>query len=172
MRHKVPIEFLHERLSLDASTGELRWKARPALGKAWNTRYAGKIAGTVVADEVVRVCLTYQGKKLLLRAHRVVFAMLHGRWPKNDLDHRNRTPTDNTPANLREATHAQNMQNLGLRIDNKSGFRGVAWHRKAGKWRGQVNVRGKTVFVGLFADLKAADRACVSARKTLLPFAQ
>ena len=100
---EVPVEFLHERLILDAITGELRWKPVPEFGATWNARYAGKPAGTV-NDRYVDVSLLYNGKKRIFKAHRIVFAMLHGRWPENELDHANRASSHNAPLNLREAT--------------------------------------------------------------------
>lgn len=66
--------------------------------------------------------------------HRLVWFYVHGSWPKEFIDHINRVRNDNRIANLREATHAQNMANMVRK--QKFGMRGVR-HDK-GLWRAQV----------------------------------
>ena len=42
--------------------------------------------------------------------HRVVWAMFHGRWPDNYIDHVNGVRSDNRPENLRDVSHVENMR--------------------------------------------------------------
>lgn len=67
----------------------------------------GHSAGYVDNWGYVRV--TFRGRKYL-RSH-LVFALASGRLPVGQLDHVNRTRTDDRPDNLREVTHHQNMWN-------------------------------------------------------------
>ena len=85
----------------------------------------------------------------------VVFAMAHGYWPES-VDHINGIKTDNRLANLRAANHAENMQNSRLRSDNTSGFKGVTWDQRAGKWQAQVHMNGRCKFLGYFDKVEVA----------------
>jgi HNH endonuclease/AP2 domain len=73
-----------------------------------------------------------------------------------EVDHINGNPLDNRRNNLRLVTHSQNQKNMSKHKDNKSGYKGVSWHKKAKKW--QVHV-GKKGYIGLFTDPKEAAKA-------------
>jgi hypothetical protein len=59
-----------------------------------------------------------------------------------EVDHINGDPLDNRKSNLRLATHSQNMFNRGKTKVNTSGFKGVSWDKRTGKWRICVNLGG------------------------------
>jgi hypothetical protein len=56
--------------------------------KSWNSKWAGKEAGTRNQHSYYVVELTIGRRKLQLLAHRIVFALTHGRWPPAELDHK------------------------------------------------------------------------------------
>lgn len=63
-------------------------------------------------------------------------------WPL--IDHINGDGLDNRRANLRQATHAENMRNRRIGSNNTSGFKGVSLHKASGRWVAQIcadNVR-------------------------------
>lgn len=72
-----------------------------------------------------------------------------------DVDHRNMDGLDNRRSNLREATRSQNMANSRSR-GGSSQYKGVGWHKAAGKWKAAICIEGKSVHLGLFADEKDA----------------
>lgn len=75
-------------------------------------------------------------------------------------DHINRIKTDNRRSNLRAVTASENTRNVGLRSDNKSGVRGVSWHKAAGCWALEVRLApGGVRFRKLFKSLAEAARA-------------
>ena len=76
-----------------------------------------------------------------------------------DTDHKNRNGLDNRRANLRPATHDQNMQNRKLHRNNSSGFMGVYWSERRQKWRANIYVVGRKIFLGRYDDLLDAARA-------------
>jgi hypothetical protein len=163
----LPIEFLHQRPSYDPATGELRWKPAPALGNSWNTRYAGKPVGGL-NQGYVRFALMHGGRTRHFMAHRVVFAMTHGRWPEVEIDHKNGVRSNNRVANLREATDAQNSQNAKLPPSNSTGHTGVA--RQGRRWRAQIRVNGERKHIYGFTSAEDAGRAYLAAKQQLHPF--
>lgn len=62
------------------------------------------------------------------------------------------------PSNCRWTTREVQARNTRvLRSDNKSGFRGVSWHKASNKWCSRIGIDGKYINLGLFkCRLKAA----------------
>lgn len=117
---KLPsIERLNELFRLDA--GVLYWKVR-----ASPQMQAGSMAGTLSAPKGYKTVLI-AGQRLKL--HRIIFAMHYGYWPENYVDHIDGDATNNDPANLREVTHLENMQNIAVAA-SRTGFLGVSTKRK------------------------------------------
>ncbi len=69
------------------------------------------------------------------------------------------TRNDNRKYNLRITTKSQNMMNVGLRSNNKSGVTGVIWHKRSGKWRAIIVINGKQIELGLFVNFEDAVKA-------------
>lgn len=119
----------------------------------------GDVAGTV--NKLGYVIIQIDGR--LYKAHRLAWLYTTGEFPKECIDHINRCAGDNRWENLREATHAQNMQNKRMRKDNVSGYVGVSWKSESKKWYAQIDVDGRCIFLGYFADPEAAYRAYLAA---------
>lgn len=75
----------------------------------------------------------------LYYAHRVVFAMTHGRWPADKTDHENGERDQNRPGNLRDVTNRQNSQNLA--IHRAGHLLGTTFVKRIGRWRAQTRSR-------------------------------
>ena len=158
-------DILRTTISYNHETGQLIWLARPTTmfpsereAKRWNARYAGKPALTARNSQGRNV-----GKVLgvALQAHRVAWTIFYGEWPADDIDHINGNPNDNSIANLRVVSHAENMKNCKLRADNGSGHAGVNWHSSHGKWSAAIQIDGKRHHLGYFSSKDAA----ISARQ-------
>jgi len=93
--------------------------------------------------------------------HRIVFLYHHGYLPKC-IDHINGDKSDNRIENLRDATHCQNMMNIGKRSLNRSGYKGVSFHKKSNKWIAQIKQNKKHFYLGLFENPKEAYEAYCS----------
>lgn len=74
------------------------------------------------------------------------------------VDHINRDTRDNRRRNLRTATRAQNARNESVRVTNQSGYKGVSLH-KCGKYRADIGVDGRIIYLGLFSTKEDAARA-------------
>ncbi len=98
--------------------------------------------------------LCKEGGKVV-RLHRAVMD------PPADLeiDHIDRDPHNNRRSNLRLATRAQNMANLGPQ-GGISGYKGVYWKKESrknrGGWYAQIEHEGKTYGRGTFANVHLA----------------
>lgn len=100
-------------------------------------------------------------------AHRVIWLLVHGEWPSGEIDHINGIPTDNRLCNLRLATASQNQANIGLRKDNKTGFKGVGLDKKSGKFTAKIKSRGVCINLGRFATAELAYDAYTAAANAI-----
>jgi hypothetical protein len=89
--------------------------------------------------------------------------MTHGVWPAAEIDHVNGVSSDNRLVNLREATAAENRCNRGATVNNRTGFKGVSWHKRCRKYQARIKVRGKDTYLGLFTSPEEAHAAYQSA---------
>jgi hypothetical protein len=151
------IAELRKMLAYDPDTGDLTWLARRDVKSSWNTRYAGTPALACVHEDGYRKGRIH---RRIVRAHRVAWAMHHGRWPELDLDHINGDRSDNRIANLREVTRAENQRNVRRPSNNKSGVIGVYWSTCRSKWVAEIrDAQGKKKHIGVFDDLSEASSA-------------
>lgn len=95
---------------------------------------------------------------VIMLEHRVIYLMYYGTLPPL-VDHIDRDKSNNRPENLRAADHILNNRNVGLSRNNKSGHKGVSWHKVAGKWRSCIEINRKQIHLGLFSDLGDAVKA-------------
>jgi hypothetical protein len=81
--------------------------------------------------------------------------------PTNGLlvDHRNGNGLDNRRANLRLATHTQNMHNCRKRKNATSQFIGVCLDKKRKLWESTITSNGKKIYLGRFKTEIDAARA-------------
>lgn len=110
------------------------------------------------------------------RYHRAVFLFHRGYLPKQ-LDHINGIKTDNRIENLRESTQKQNRGNSRRPVTNTSGYKGVTYDRKMGKFRASIyagrSMGRKAKYLGYFSDAAEAARAYdKAARKAYGKFAR
>lgn len=158
-------ELLRQLLDYEPETGALTWCERPREmfdsdrnWRSWNTRYAETAAFTVDHYK------GYKSGRLLDRnffAHRVIWAVMTGAWPGQEIDHINGVKRDNRWLNLRDVSPSINSRNSKRWAHNSSGHNGVSWSSAAGKWRAHLKISGRQKHLGLFADIMDA----VAARK-------
>ncbi len=93
------------------------------------------------------------GRIITLRLHRIILAAPEG----FSVDHIDSDGLNNTRANLRIATYAQNGQNARIRKDNTSGYKGVSRH--GSKWQSVIMANGRKRYLGLFPTIQEAAAA-------------
>lgn len=154
-RKKVSHARLTTLLDYNPSTGIFRWKVQQSL-----RIHIDDVAGVTTGFGHRRIQV--DGRKYA--AHQLGWFYVHGRWPHR-LDHRNRVPDDNRLENLRIATPSQNGCNSRPYSSNTSGFRGT-FRDGGGRWRAQIRVGGKVIYLGLFDTPQEAHAAyCAAATR-------
>jgi hypothetical protein len=153
MSGALTAERLRQVLAYEPESGNFRWLSSPTASGRRRTR-VGMSAGWLENTGYVRI--TIDGKTYL--AHRLAWLYVHGSWPTSELDHRNGRGDDNRIANLRDVTHAKNMQNLvAAHGDSQSGRLGV--YPTAGRWAASITVEGRYVWLGRFDTAEQAESA-------------
>ena len=101
-------------------------------------------------------------------AHRLAWFYVHGKWPKDQIDHINGIKSDNRIANLRDVVSIENAQNKhGAQKNSKSLTMGVSWHKRSKKWQVHVCVYRERKYLGLFNDIKEAEAVYLKAKGKL-----
>lgn len=170
-RRPLTADDVRALFSYDPVSGLLTWKAR--LGddpstKSWNTKHANKPAGCLGKRGYVNVLIF----RVTFKAHRVIWAIQTGAWPSFDVDHWDGVRSNNRWDNLRPATNALNRANSKRPSTNSTGFKGVSFYRKWGRYVASIKVNGRSYYLGGFAGPEDAHRAYVeAAKKHFGPFA-
>ncbi len=74
-------------------------------------------------------------------------------------DHINGDSLDNRRENIREVNQAENQWNTGKKLNNTSGYKGVTWDKKYGKWSARITTNKVHKFIGYFNTSKKAGEA-------------
>lgn len=100
-RSDLTPEMLRERLSYCPTTGVIRWKDGPNAGKPAGHEKSGYLR------------IAFGGVNVF--AHRAAWAITHGKWPDDVIDHINRDRKDNRLENLRDVSGLENARNKSKR---------------------------------------------------------
>ncbi len=150
-------------LSYDPLTGEFVWLPRTVTHYAhqtWNTRFAGKPAGTPTPDGLqIRI------ESKSYRANRLVWLYMTGAWPSDLVDHIDGNPLNDRWINLRAASQIQNSWNRKLTCNNKSGYPGVRRPKWGKKWIAEIRHKGVHCHLGLYDTFEEAKVARCAAEQ-------
>lgn len=144
---------LSDLLEYDPNTGVLTWKPRGVA--RWDTRWAGKVAGTPDGKGYLQVGI--HGK--VQRAHRVCYALAHDIELSDvppEIDHEDGDGCNNRKKNMRASTRLTNAKNGRIRARNTSGYKGVSWDASSGSWRASIMSNRKQKDKRGFATAKLA----------------
>lgn len=147
-------EFVTSVLEYNKDTGHVTWKKRYSTSHAVPGARAG-ILDTGKYSGYRRIFI--KGYRLL--EHRLIWFMVYGVWPTEQIDHVNGIRDDNRLCNLREASNTINCQNKRNYSNNKSGHKGVIWHKKQKKWNAVIGVNWKLLHLGSFDSIEEAIEA-------------
>lgn len=159
----VDAKLLKDIVDYNPTTGKLFWKVRSSevdprskQRKLFNTLWTGKEAFTRLNND------GYPSGKLFsksIRAHRLIWALVHGEWPNGEIDHIDGDRANNKLSNLRLVDKSENQRNASRRVDNSSGVTGVSFSKANNVWVVRINNLGKRIVVGTFKDFDIAVEA-------------
>lgn len=148
----------HDVFKYEPSTGNLINRSRRIKSRE------GVVSGWIHIDGYVQVYAF--GRSHL--AHRVVWEMVNGPIPDGmEIDHINGVRTDNRLKNLRVVTRVDNMRNQKRRCDNTTGYTGVSWEKRLGKYRAGIRTEGVRRHLGIFNTAEEAHSAYLVAAQQL-----
>lgn len=150
-------EELHKLFTYDKQTGFFEWKIRPRKLKP------GDRAGCKNSKGYIQIIIN----KARYKAHRLAWLYVYGYFPENEIDHINRVRHDNRIDNLREVSRSCNVRNIGNPCHNTSGVKGVVWHGQNKKWRAQISIKNRCIYIGTFDDFGEAVFARLAAEQCL-----
>ncbi len=114
----------------------------------WSASWYPKLNGYYATRHI-----TFKGKRKTIQMARFILNVRN----KKIVDHINGDTLDNTRKNIRIVNYGQNRANSKLNKNNKSGFKGVSFHK--GKWEAAIRVKNKTTYLGRFdTKEKASER--------------
>jgi len=171
---KIDAEIVRALLYYSPKTGELKWKERTedwfpgTVGRTpshacrqWNATHAGKKPGAV--DSWGHTQIRLFGR--LYGAHRLIWLLMTGKWPKNQIDHIDCDPSNNRWNNLRPATNTENVRNQRAPRSNSSGVKGVSWSKEKRKWVAYITANRRRIHLGQFENIEDAEAAYAKASK-------
>jgi len=97
-------------------------------------------------------------KDKIYKAHHLVYLYHNQKLPKM-IDHINHIKNDNRIENLREVTDSENGHNRGTPKNNSSGYKGVSWAKANKKWKSQIRIDNKYIFLGYYSTPELAYEA-------------
>jgi hypothetical protein len=151
--------MLRALFTYEAGTGLLRWAGKPTK---YSNVEVGQLAGSVKSHGYVMVEI--DGKTYA--AHRLIWVIVTGEWPKADVDHRDTDRSNNRWANLRDVSRRVNAENRRrAQANNSTGLLGA--HAHGGRFKSAIKVRGKAINLGTFDTAEEAHRTYVAAKRRL-----
>lgn len=113
----------------DGDLGESNW----CVSKGYAIRHVGP-RGCIVTENMHRTIAS--------RAGHAIDGL--------EVDHIDGDRLNNRRSNLRPATHSENGRNRPGQSNNRSGAKGVSWHKARGKWQVHIKTDGQKRYLGLF----------------------
>lgn len=107
--------------------------------------YLNKPAGTLSLRGYIQIRM---GRDKFM-AHRVIWAIRHGRWPKSGIDHINGNTTDNSADNLREVNQYVNSKNAS-KYPRKEDWIATGVARRGTGFIARAQVNKKLKYIGKF----------------------
>ena len=154
------VDYIEDRLRADLQSGRLWW----VDASKYHRPLVGKEAGHVRRGRrnknywVVRISgISY------LRSH-LIMALATGRWPDDEVDHKNGNSLDDSITNLRHATRQQNSQNIKTRKRLSSLPMGIRL-MPSGRYQARITIDKRQTYLGTFASVDDAKEMYQRARR-------
>ena len=135
-------------------TGQLFWKVQLSN----RTKVGAEVLG---CDRNGYRRVGIHGKVYL--AHRIIWCLVTGAWPTNDIDHIDGNPANNSWGNLRDVSRSVNLSNQKKRRPKTgSPLKGAYWDKNAKRWMSEIKIEGVRKYLGYFNTPEEAHTAYMS----------
>ena len=84
-----------------------------------------------------------------------------------EIDHIDQNTLDNRKSNLRIVTNTQNKMNRNKKLNNTSGYIGVAWVKRISRWMAYITRNKIKINLGYYNTAEEANRARLEAEKEI-----
>lgn len=139
------VDAARRHLSYDEETGIFTW-ILPTSKRTEKGSKAGSLRNGYIGINI---------NNERFQAHRLAVAFVEGCLSGDfEIDHRDMSRENNAYNNLLKTDRAGNMHNLGVRVNNKTGYRGIHFHK--GKYDASITVNKKKIHLGRFDTFIAA----------------
>ena len=154
-RNKLTAERVRALLDCDPETGTLTWREGPG-NPSFNVQWSGKAAGSIVPSTgYLRVMIDGTDQYV----HRIIWLHTKGWLPSVDLDHHDGDKTKCAMWNLRVVTEAENNRNRRSPARKTDAPPGAWLNPKTQRYQVNIEVAGKSIYLGAYRDPAAAERA-------------
>jgi hypothetical protein len=140
---------LKKQVKYDPETGIFTWEVNKN-----GIAQIGIVAGGLQTNGYIYIKIDSR----LYKAHRLAFLYMTGEIPKY-VDHIDMIKSNNKFSNLRPATKSENNRNRIVRKDNKTGFKGVSFHKAANKFIARCTTLSGRIHLGVFDTAELASKA-------------
>ena len=136
------------------------------LGRVRSLKF-GKVKILRAGDNGRGYCLVVlinNGLRKNKTVHRLVASAFLGA-SELQVDHIDRSKTNNCLSNLRYCTNRQNKTYSCLASETSSKYTGVSWSKRYKKWASRILINNKKIWLGCFDDERTASQAYQNALK-------
>lgn len=137
--------------------------------KACRGHAVGELVGSFTDQGYWRICVL--GRTYM--AHRLAWFYVFGMWPVGDVDHIDHDICNNRIANLRDISHAHNVQHqITANARTQTGKLGVTFcpDKKRKRYKAQVTINQRAKCIGYYLTAEEAHEAYVLAKRAVHPY--
>lgn len=158
-----------KRVTYDPETGVMLWKYDKHMSKSWNSKHAGKRAGSIANRRYRTITVEISGISHCIYTRRLAYFILHGELPEliGTIDG---DSFNDSSSNLIALSRSDISKKSKRRLDNVTGVTGVQFSKHANKWLASVCANGSYVGNMKYFDNKEDAASWVKQKRIELGF--
>jgi hypothetical protein len=151
-KEELTYDYFDELLNYDKESGKLYWKSKSS---PYSRIIVGEEAGCI------RHYKTNSYRIVVLKntpyfVHRIIWLLVHKKWPDDQIDHIDGNSLNNKIQNLKSASNQENCRNQRKRLNNTTGHPNIYWHTGKKKYSVSLRFNGKLNHIKDYQTLEEA----------------
>lgn len=138
---------LRKLLRYNQFSGIFRWRYKKGRQKKWS------IAGSYCKHSGYH---TIRINGFLYKSHVLAWLYMKSYFPIDKIDHKDRDRQNTKWNNLRLVNDVCNCRNMGIKVSNTSGVKGVYFSKRRHKWIARITIAYKGLYLGGFVNKRDA----------------